>query len=45
MMQLLALSGIITIGIGVIKTSKSWFWKAVWGVIVFFMLIILLLPD
>lgn len=45
MLQILALSGIITIGIGVIKTSKSWFWKVIWGIIVFCMLMFMVIPE
>lgn len=45
MLTILALSGIVTIGIGVIKTTKSLFWKMVWSLIVVFLLLIMLMPE
>lgn len=45
MIQLLALSGIVTIGVGVIKTTKSWFWNVIWGIIVFFLFVIMVTPE
>ena len=37
MLTILAISGIVTIGIGVIKTTKSFFWKGIWWVVVVFL--------
>lgn len=45
MLTILALSGIVTIGIGVIKTTKSFFWKMVWSLIVVFLFLIMLMPE
>ena len=45
MITILALSGIATIGIGVIKTTKSFFWKTVWSVIVALLFFIMLIPE
>lgn len=42
---ILAFSGIITIGIGMIKTTKSFLGKMVWSVIVVFLLFIMLIPE
>ncbi len=44
MMTILALSGIVTIGICVIKTTKSFFWKMIWTVVVIFFFLIMLMP-
>lgn len=44
MIELLAISGIVTIGIGVFKTTKSWFWKIIWGFIVVFLLLFIIIP-
>lgn len=45
MMFVLALSGIVTIGIGVIKTSKSYLWKGIWSIIVVILLLFMLIPE
>lgn len=45
MITILALAGIVTIGIGVIKTTKSFFWKMVWSIVVGILLLIMLIPE
>lgn len=45
MITILALSGIITIGIGVIKTTKSLFWKMVWSIVVVILFLVMVMPD
>lgn len=45
MLTVLALSGIVTIGIGVIKTTKSPIWKLIWSFIVAFLFLLMLMPD
>nr|DAQ21187.1 MAG TPA: hypothetical protein [Caudoviricetes sp.] len=45
MIPILALSGIVTIGIGVIKTTKSFFWKMVWSIVVVILFLIMVMPD
>lgn len=45
MIQMLAISGILTIGIGVFKTTKSFFAKAVWGIILFIVFAFLILTE
>ena len=45
MLTILAISGIVTIGIGVIKTTKSFFWKVIWCVVVVFLFLIMVTPE
>lgn len=45
MITILALSGIVTIGIGVIKTTKSFFWKMVWSIVVVILFLVMIMPD
>lgn len=45
MLTILAISGIVTIGIGVIKTIKSFFWKVIWCVVVVFLFLIMVTPE
>lgn len=45
MLTILAISGIVTIGIGVIKTTKSFFWKVIWCLVVVFLFLIMVTPE
>ena len=45
MLTILAISGIVTIGIGVIKTTKSCFWKVIWCVVVVFVFRSMVTPE
>lgn len=45
MLTILALSGIVTIGIGVIKTTKSFFLKMVWSIVVVILFLVMIIPD